>query len=290
MNNLIVSLKKFLRNKNTITVLGIIIILVLLYYGYTKTVNTTINPISVPVAARTIPARTQISSADITYKKIAEVMIDDNVVRNPSEILGSGNNAEALYTNLNVTIPEGSVFYKSWLVKKNEIAGNWIEEIKTDEGYEAYYMDTNVTDTLGNNVIPGSVIDIYMQAADDNGQIMYGRLLENIKILVVHDGSGKDVFGDTANVGSPSKLGFQLSHDFYVLLHKAQQLSGIKLTIAPQGTKVDVSGDVSVSSATLRDYIDARTVTLDDEVSTSDEKEEKTDQNQETNNQENNNG
>lgn len=261
MNNLIVGLNKFIRNKNTVTILGIVLILALLYFGYNRTVKQTINPVSVPVATKTIGSRTKISADDITYTQVAAVTLNDNVIRNSNEIVGK-------YTNLNVTIPEGSMFYGSWLVDKKDIPGNWIEEINVKDGYEAYYLSTDATQTLGNNVIPGSTIDIYMMARDDNDQLMYGRLMENIKVMVVHDGSGKDVFADASNPGSPSKLGFQLSHEYYVLLTKAENMSGITLVIAPQGKRSNLKGDVNVSSATLRDYIDTRSVDLTDEVTT----------------------
>lgn len=261
MKNIMVGLNKLIRNKNTITILGIVAILVLLYFGYNRTVKQTINPVSVPVAKKTLGSRTEITSDDVTYTQVASVTLNDNVVRNASEVIGK-------YTNLNVTIPEGSMFYNSWLVDKKDIPGNWIEEINTKEGYEAYYLSTDVTQTLGNNVIPGSTIDIYMMARDDKGQIMYGRLLENIEVLVVHDGGGQDVFKDASNPGSPSKLGFELSHEYYVLLTKAENMSGVTLVIAPQGTSSDIKGDVNVSSATLRDYIDTKSVELTDEVTT----------------------
>ena len=51
---------------------------------------------------------------------------------------------------------------------------------------------------------------------------------------------------------------------------KAENVSGITLQLAPQGEAPKKLGAVSVSSATLRDYIDAQTVTLTDEVSTTD--------------------
>lgn len=263
MNNILVSLKKFLKNKNTVTILGIILILVLLYFGYTRTINQTVNPINVPVASRKISAKKQITQDDITYTRVAKIMINENVLTNIKDIIGK-------YVNINVTIPQGSMFYKDWIVKKDKIPGSWLEEIDTSKGNEAYYLSTDVVQTLGNNVIPGSVVDIYMMARDDNNQLMYGRLLENIKVLVVHDGSGKDVFADPDNIGSPSKIGFEVSHDFYILLKKAENVSGITLQLAPQGEAPKKLGAVSVSSATLRDYIDAQTVTLTDEVSTTD--------------------
>lgn len=262
MNNILVSLRKIIRNKNTVTIIGIILILVLLYFGYTKTVNSTINPVNVPVAKQSIGARHEIGADDITYKSVAAITVGDNVIKNSTELIGK-------YTNINVTIPEGSMFYTDWIVEKDKIPGNWIEEIDTKNGYEAYYLSTDVAKTLGNNVIPGSTIDMYMKTTI-NGQLVFGRLLENIEVLVVHDSSGNDVFANASNPGNPSKLGFAVSHEYYVLLTKAENISGIELVIAPQGTKVELSGTVSVSSATLRDYIDANTVNLTDEVSTSD--------------------
>ena len=170
MNNIVVGINKFIKNKNTVTVIGIILILILLYFGYTRTVNSTIQPVQVPVASKDIGERTEITANDIKYQNVANILIDENVVRNSSDIVGK-------YTNLNVTIPAGSMFYSSWLVNKNEIPGSWLEEINTKDGYEAYYFSTDARKTLGNNVTPGSYIDLYMSVVNDDGQLMYGRLL-----------------------------------------------------------------------------------------------------------------
>ena len=34
MNNIIITLKRFLRNKNTVTILGVVLIIGILYWGY----------------------------------------------------------------------------------------------------------------------------------------------------------------------------------------------------------------------------------------------------------------
>ena len=47
MNNFGITLKKFLTNKNTVTIIGIIVILILLYWGYDRTVKKSVNPINV---------------------------------------------------------------------------------------------------------------------------------------------------------------------------------------------------------------------------------------------------
>ena len=48
MGNLLVPFKKFLSNKNTITILGVLIGLVVLYLGYSWRVTQSIQPTSVP--------------------------------------------------------------------------------------------------------------------------------------------------------------------------------------------------------------------------------------------------
>lgn len=263
MNNFGIAFKKFITNKNTVTIIGIIVILVLLYWGYDRTVKKSVDPINVPVAKSRITAGHEITFDDISYKKVSRITIDKNVLTNASLIVGK-------YTNVGVTIPQGSMFYSDWLVNKENVPGKWIEKVDFANGEEAYYFNTNTVKTLGNSVLPDSYIDIYMKAVDENNNIMVGKLLENIKVLVVHDGSGHNVFADGNNIGTPSYLGFALSHDYYILLQKAERLStyGIELILAPQGTTPQIvagSDSIMVGSETLRDYIDANTVTLDDE-------------------------
>lgn len=263
MGNFGIAFKKFITNKNTVTVIGIIIILLLLYWGYDSTVKKSVNPVNVPVAKDRITSEHLITYDDIDYKKVSRVVLGDNVLTNAAAIVG-------MYTNINVTIPKGSMFYSEWLIKEEDVPGKWIEKVDFANGEEAYYFNTNNIKTLGNSVLPNSYIDIYMKALDENDTLMVGKLLENIQVLAVHDSNGHNVFSDSANIGSTSYLGFALSHDYYILLQKAERLSslGIELILAPQGVTPQVTDDentVFVGSETLRDYIDANTVMLDDE-------------------------
>lgn len=263
MNNFGIALKKFITNKNTVTIIGIIVILGLLYWGYDRTVKKSVDPINIPVAKTKILSGHEITYDDIAYKKVSRIVIDNNVLTNASFIVGK-------YTNVGVTIPEGSMFYGDWLVSEENVPGKWIEKVDFANGEEAYYFNTNTVKTLGNSVLPDSYVDLYMKAEDENGNLMVGKLLENIKVLVVHDGNGHNVFADGNNIGTPSYLGFALSHDFYILLQKAERLSGygVELILAPQGTTPQVVAglnSIMVGSETLRDYIDANTVMLDDE-------------------------
>ena len=258
MNNFVIRLKRFFTNKNVVTVIGVLLVLVILFFGYSSSIKKQTNPISIPVAAKTINAQTQITNEDVAYIQVANSMVGEGVIHNSGAIIGK-------YTNLNVTIPQGSMFYSSWLVEESELPGNWIEQLDYEKGELGYYMSVNIENTLGNSVLPNSYIDIYMKATDENGTVMFGKLLKNIKVLVVHDGSGNNIFKDPAAVGTPSKIGFAVSQDLYVLLKKAEYLN-LDLVLAPRGETVPSEDYIIVTSATLRDYIDAQTITVEEDI------------------------
>ena len=67
MNNLVVGIKKFFTNKNTVTVVGVILAIVILYVGYNMRINQAITPVTVPYATETIKARTQITEDCAIY-------------------------------------------------------------------------------------------------------------------------------------------------------------------------------------------------------------------------------
>lgn len=253
------SIKRILKNKNVITVLLVIVILVVLYIGYSASIKSKTDPVSIPVASRTIGPETQITASDVQVISVARSMVSDGVIQNTGAIIGK-------YTNLNVTIPEGSMFYSGWLVNEDEIPGEWIEKLDRENGEVGYYLPVNMDSTLGNSVKPNSYIDLYMKVTDENGTKMFGRLMKNIKVLVVHDQNGQNVFG-REEVGQPSRLGFGVSKEIYELLNRSEELS-VELVVAPRGYTVPTEDYVVVTSQTLRDYIDSRTTIAEENAVT----------------------
>lgn len=259
MNNFMIGFKRFITNKNVVTIFLVIVILVVLYLGYSGSIKKQTNPVSMPVAAQTIGPKTKITQELIEYKQIPAAMIDSNAIR-------YANNIRNKYTNINVTIPEGSLFYEEWLVNGDDLPGNWIEQLDHSKGELGYYMSVNVESTLGNNVLPNTYIDIYMRAVDENGTSMFGKLMKNVKVLVVHDNYGNNIFSGVGNSGTPSKIGFAVSQDYYILLKKAEVLNSIKLILAPRGSNPPEEDSIIVTSQTLRDYIDAQTITIEEDI------------------------
>ena len=261
MNNLAISLKKFFTNKNTVTIIGVVAILVILYFLYTKTINDKTQEIQVPVAAKTINPQTQITESDVTYINVAKAAKPEKVLMNDKDIIGK-------YTGVGATIPEGSMFYQDVIVEKEDLPGNWLTLLETDESTGSlqipYYFSVNTTTTFGNSIQPGDYVDFYARTYSDendkNGanQLMFGKLLSNVKILSVTDGSGNDVFRSTNDIGTPSFLNFGLSKDNYELFKKADYLNDadIQIIVVPHGGAVKEENlKVNVSSKVLRDFI-----------------------------------
>ena len=64
------NLKKFLQNKNTVTVIGVVLAIVVLYVAYNMRVNSAIKPITVPYALEQISPGTQITSEMVGTREV----------------------------------------------------------------------------------------------------------------------------------------------------------------------------------------------------------------------------
>ena len=255
MNNLLIGLKRFLTNKNTVTVIAVIVILGLLYWGYTSQINTSVNPVAVPVAKQTIQPRTEVTADMITTIRVPKIAVSENVITATPLIVGK-------YTNLNVTVPAGSMFYKDVLVEKSALPDSVFTTVK--DGEIPYQFAVNMETTYGNSIYPGNKIDIYMKAIDDNGQIMVGRLLENVEVLAVKDSQGRNVFENTNETRTPAYLIFGVPERIHILLRKAVYLksAGVEIFPVPHGGVVPVEGGLQVDITELQNYIESRTVNL----------------------------
>lgn len=262
MNNFMISAKRFITNKNTVTIIGVIIILVILYYGYKTTIDNAVNPVRVPVAAALIGPQQEITVEHVTWIDVPSISKPTNVVLKESQIVGK-------YTAINATIPEGSMFYADVLVEKEQLPGTWLAKLKTDVNGvtdKPYYKSVNIVTTFGNSIQPDDYVDFYMKAEDESGLVMFGKLIENVQILAVKDSDGSDVFTSVDNDATPAFLYYGVPEELHILLRKADELTtlGVEIIVVPHGGAIPVEGDVEVSSEYLRDYIDANTVSIPD--------------------------
>ena len=259
MNNFKIAFQRFIKNKNTVTVLGVFAIILVLYLGYRYQINKMVSPVTgIPVASQTIQPRTKITSDMITYVDIAPIVLQDNVIRNSSEIINK-------YSAPSTVIPEGSLFYKGVVVSESQLPDSAF--VKLEEGQVPYNFPVDMDSTYGNSIYPNNYIDIYMKAYNESGILMVGKLFENIKVLAVKDSSGQNVFENSEESRTPAYLIFGLNNENNILLRKASYMSdfSVELFPVPHGTNVSTeAGETYVSSQTLKDFINANTVPNDD--------------------------
>lgn len=266
MGNLTTSLKKFLQNKNTVTVIGVVLAIFILYFAYTMRIKSSINPINVPVAAEQIDPGVQITQSMITIKQIPPSMLSDGVITNMGDIVDK-------YSSADTVIPKGSLFYKRAVVEKEQLPANII--LQYPKGYVLYNLSVNTESTYGNSVYPGNYIDIYLKAVNkiddkdasssnkDADKIMLGKLMANVEVLAVKDASGKAVFQNLDDNRTPAMVVFALPEEYYILLKKAEYMRTYDTTLilVPTNESLkDEPGDLEISSEQLKDWINQHTV------------------------------
>lgn len=266
MNNVVASAKKFFRNKNVVTVIGVVIILILLYVGYSTQINNAVEPVQVPVATQTIQPRTEITDDMVQMVDMPNISLSDNVIRSKAQIVGK-------YSNVNSVIPEGSMFYTDTVISEEELPDAAFTKVKSGE--VVYNFPVDMESTYGNSIFPGNYIDIYMKVGDGTDErIMLGKLIENVEVLAVKDSSGRAVFENTSEERTPAMLIFGLKSNLYTILKKASYMDGlgVELYPVPHGGQVDTEGATQVSTQQLVDYIDAHSVNIPEpEPSTEDD-------------------
>lgn len=259
MNNLINNLRRFLKNKNTVTIIGVLVIIGILYFGYTNQIEKQVSPVrNIPVAAVTIQPGTLITDDMITYVDISPIVLNHgNVIMNPSLVVNK-------YSDYNTVIPKGSLFYTDVVIEKEGLPDS--DFVKIKDGDEVFKFPVDVESTYGNAIFPGNKIDIYMKAVNVSGQIMVGKLIENIEVVAVKDYAGQNVFENTAETRTPAMLIFGLSPINHNLLLKAKYLTNysIELFPVPHGGTAERPGEVKVTSQALKEFIEAYSVPNDE--------------------------
>ena len=116
-------LKQILSNKNTVTLIAAILIVLVLYFFYNWRLDQAIDPVRVPYALQTIEPRTKITEDMIGYLEISQGAIKGNIVTNADYLI---NNKTDMYTNVNSSIPQGSLFYKAQVIPEEELPDSFL--------------------------------------------------------------------------------------------------------------------------------------------------------------------
>ena len=228
-------LSKFLKNKNTVTILGVLLCLVILYTGYTMRINQKTALTTVYYANQTIQPKTQITKEMVSKMNVPTSFIKGTYYKNYKDIIGK-------YSNYNTMIAEGSIFYTDLLIEEANLPDAIFYDI--NEGERVISFPVNIVTTYGNSIMPNNIVDIYVKLLTDgdNGKIVYGQMYEGIEVIAVKDSAGKNVFENTEEERTPAFLYFSLPEAKYLLFSSLRYVptNEIEVVIVPKTAKFNV--------------------------------------------------
>lgn len=254
-------LSSFLKNKNTVTILGVLACLVILYVGYTMRINQKVKLKTVYYAIETIQPRTLITDDMVGSMQVPDSFIKGGYYTQYDSIVGK-------YSNYNTMIAEGSIFYTDLLVEEQNLPDAVLHDI--NEGERLVSFPVTMESTYGNALMPDSLVDAYVKYVTDKGDIVYGEFFEKVKILAVKDSSGENVFESTDSVKSPAFVYFSLPEDKYLLFSAMNYVKDvytaydIEVVLVPNTVKYNTAEVATeVSSSDLYNFVLSEIKTID---------------------------
>lgn len=256
MNNLKASMKKFLGNKNTVTILGVILCLVILYIGYNYQINRRVELVSIPYAKETIQPRTYIKDEMIGSMEVPKSFLKGSYYSKKENIVGK-------YSNYNTIIAKGSIFYADLVIDEKDLPDSAFKDVP--EGYTVINYPVNIASTYANSMAPGSYINIYYKSLNDNGEVMFGKFISNVEVLDVKDSAGRHVFENSEEARTPAYMLFAVPEETHLLLRKALYLDDydVELLLIPNTETITKDDTVKVSSADIETFINDHTKFVD---------------------------
>ena len=206
--------KKFLKNKNTVTILGVLACLLILYAGYTMRINQKTALVDVYYAKQTIQPKQLITEEMIGKTSVPESFILGTYYKKYSDIIGK-------YSNYNTIIAEGSLFYSDLLIEEQNLPDAMLYDVNEGERLVSFPVTTE--STYGNSIMPDNKVDIYVKYLDGN-KVVYGEFFDKITILGVKDSAGNNVFENSEEERSPAYAYFSLEEAKYLLFSSLQHI------------------------------------------------------------------
>lgn len=276
MNNFSNSLKRFFGNKNTVTIIGVLICILVLYVGYNYRIKQATTPVRVPYANQTIQPRTLITADMISYTEVLPSTLKGKYILNANLIINK-------YSNYNTIIPAGSMFYSDAVINERDLPDSAFGAIP--EGYTVVSFPVTMASTYGNSMYPGNYINLYFKAInEDTKKLVFGKLISNIEILDVKDSSGNHVFENTSESRTPAYILFAVPEEQHVLIRKAMYLTRISAELIPVPNTATLTEEdtVVLDSQALAQFIIERTERYElEDINNSNSDNNNTDNNQE---------
>ena len=259
-----------LKNKNAVTIIASVLIVIVLVVGYNIRVNNAVFMETVIYAKETIPPKTEITDGMIDKIRVPKEALKGNILVSKEQIIDPTGKTK-YYTRVNTIIPQGSLIYAEQVSKEEHLPDSSLYLLAKDEVLN--YITVDLVSSYSNSIKPGQYIDIYA-SLQYNQRNQVARLFKNIKVLAVKTTSGQNVFEDGDDSRTPFAVYFGLPKEedmFLKKIHTINSLGGgtieennvsisqIVLTPIPTGAKdFDESEklEVRITSDILRNIVD----------------------------------
>ena len=250
--------KKFFGNKNTVTILGVVLGIGVLIFSYNYRVNKAIAPLKVPYAKEAITSATEITAEMIGTIDVPNTFSSKatNLITDSSQVIGKR-------VAIGTTIPQNGLFYTEQIITSEELPDAAFANIP--DGYTIYALPVDNEKSYNNKIYPGNYIDLYLNSEDDNDKVIFGKLISSIEVLDVKDGEGNHVFENGDTNGEAAVFLFVVPDEMYLFLKKAELL-GYDIVPVPRNQGYTANqGETEYSSEYLKSLILVKTATIPDE-------------------------
>lgn len=256
MGNIGTMIKRFLSNKNTVTLIAIIVCTVILYGFYNWRVKSAVTTTYVCYATQPIAPRTEVTAEMVNRVKVLSSQVTQNMITNCDSVIGKN-------VSYATEIQQNSYFYEGMVMEAKDMPDSVFSDIP--DNYYIYNMAVTFESTYGNSIFPGNYIDLFMRTENDADELVYGKFIRSIKVLGVKDDEGQNVFETTMETRTPSQLLFAVPEDLYLLLKRAEYLS-VELVAVPKNSNYTAkASDTLVDNAFLKELIESRTADIPNE-------------------------
>ena len=241
--------QKFLKNKNTVTILGVLACLVILYAGYTMRINQKTALVDVYYANQTIQPKTLITEEMVSKMSVPESFIKGNYYKNYNDIKGK-------YSNYNTVIAEGSIFYSDLLVAEEDLPDAMFYDVNEGERIVSFPVTTE--STYGNSIMPSNKVDVYVKLMEKD-KVVYGQYFEKVEVLAVKDSAGNNVFESSDETRTPAYVYFSLEEAKYLLFSSLEYIQDyytiydIEIVLVPN--TVEFKAEEATATEVTSDYL-----------------------------------
>lgn len=255
MGNILTKFKRFIQNKNTVTILCVLLGILVLYVAYNWRVSSATKPTTIPYANKVLPSGHVITADDISVMEVSGTVLEKS--KNILKLRGSIIGKKVAYGE---TIQANSFFFNDDLVDADSTTNSVFDNM--GKGNAGVYLKVNIHSTFGNAIYPGNYIDLWFEGVDDNRQNIYAKFIRSIKVLDVTDSNGKSVFETGAESREPAELLFAVPDDLHELIYKAMTV-GKLIPVPRNDTYSKNPGKTEIASQYLESFIRSRSAVTD---------------------------